>query len=137
MYENHLYLVVSVREIMALSNTLIYNHQLKCGSEDIASARLSLPHLALHPMTAAPGCSTCEQVAGTSWLREVVDPRNPVLFVNTDHCSRGVESVVSDHLGNLFEVDIVGRIIETLLKVSVGIVQDLEGYYGYRALWIL
>ena len=32
------------RDIMELSNTLIYEHRLKCGTEGVAHARLELPN---------------------------------------------------------------------------------------------
>ena len=99
-----------------LSNRLIYSNRLKCGSEKIASAKLHLPHLDLHPLL-SPDCGTCERVKMVPWLKEAIDPQNPVLFINTDQCSSAMESIIGDHIGNLFEVDIVGRIVVTLLQV--------------------
>ena len=59
-------------EIMLLSNTLFYNHELKCGDVGVASGRLLLPHPA--------GLS--EHSPG--WLRDAVNPDKPVIFLNTD-----------------------------------------------------
>lgn len=101
---------------MMLSNRLIYSNKLKCGTEKISSAKLHLPHLDLHPLLSSD-CATCERVKLVPWLKEAIDPQNPVLFINTDKCSNAMESIIGDHIGNLFEADIVGRIVATLLQV--------------------
>ncbi|KAK9065396.1 hypothetical protein SSX86_016779 [Deinandra increscens subsp. villosa] len=54
--------------IMELSNALIYGNRLRCGSSDVANAKL-------------------EYTSSTStslWLKKVLDPFRQVLFINTD-----------------------------------------------------
>lgn len=58
---------------MLLSNTLIYNHQLVCGSADVADSRLLIPHW--EHMT-----YPCHEW----WLQSALDPANPVIFLDTD-----------------------------------------------------
>ena len=58
---------------MLLSNTLIYNHQLVCGSADVANSRLLIPHW--EHMT-----YPCHEW----WLQSALDPANPVIFLDTD-----------------------------------------------------
>ncbi|CAI8022001.1 DNA replication ATP-dependent helicase/nuclease DNA2 [Geodia barretti] len=67
-------------DIMLLSNTLFYNHQLKCGSVGVASGRLALP---------LPQCLSrdCPR-----WLRRSLSPDTPVIFLNTDKLEDGSES---------------------------------------------
>ena len=57
---------------MLLSNTLFYNHQLKCGSEGVASGRL-----AVQPPDGLMADSP-------PWLRRALTPDQPVVFLNTD-----------------------------------------------------
>ncbi|KAK3019282.1 hypothetical protein RJ639_002855, partial [Escallonia herrerae] len=53
--------------IMELSNALIYGNRLRCGSPDVENAKLKYTNLA--PVS--------------SWLKEVMDPDRPVIFINT------------------------------------------------------
>ncbi|XP_020577562.1 DNA replication ATP-dependent helicase/nuclease DNA2 isoform X2 [Phalaenopsis equestris] len=54
--------------IMELSNTLIYGNRLRCGSLDVANAKMKL--------------SLVEPIKW--WLKEVLDPNKSVVFINTD-----------------------------------------------------
>ncbi|KAL1172800.1 hypothetical protein V6Z11_A05G373200 [Gossypium hirsutum] len=56
------------QSIMELSNALIYGDRLRCGSPEIANAKLKF--------TKPISCS--------SWLKIVLNPSEPVIFVNTD-----------------------------------------------------
>ncbi|GAA5968485.1 hypothetical protein JCM11641_007653 [Rhodosporidiobolus odoratus] len=58
-------------DIMLLSNTLVYDHQLQIGNEQVGQQRLVLPQPAQ--------METLEP-----WVKEVVDPSRTVLFVDTD-----------------------------------------------------
>ena len=58
---------------MLLSNTLIYNHQLVCGSADVANSRLLIPHW-----------ESMTYPHHEWWLQSTLDPANPVIFLNTD-----------------------------------------------------
>ncbi|XWS56828.1 hypothetical protein CRYUN_Cryun09bG0119000 [Craigia yunnanensis] len=57
------------QSIMELSNALIYGDRLHCCSPEIANAKLEFPR---------PN-SSC-----SSWLKAVLNPSRPVIFVNTD-----------------------------------------------------
>ena len=56
--------------IMSLPNELVYNHQLRCGNYDVASARLSVPLI---------GSAQLGQ-----WVHQCLDPERSVVFVDTD-----------------------------------------------------
>ena len=100
---------VLCREIMSLSNTLIYNNRLVCGSEEVACGRLSLP---LRP--SPPLSGGCDQ----SWMERAVDPSQPVVFLNTDSCSRARETIIGDHTCNEFEANLVRELVLTMIKVE-------------------
>ncbi|XWS74707.1 hypothetical protein CRYUN_Cryun01aG0020800 [Craigia yunnanensis] len=57
------------QSIMELSNALIYGDRLRCGSPEVANAKLKFSR---------PN-SSC-----SSWLKAVLNPSRPVIFVNTD-----------------------------------------------------
>lgn len=55
--------------IMGLSNALVYGDRLRCGSPEVANAKLKFSR---------PNASC------SSWLKAVLNPGRPVIFVNTD-----------------------------------------------------
>jgi DNA replication ATP-dependent helicase Dna2 len=57
-------------DIQVLPNALVYNNALRCGSDDVANARLCLPRAA---------DSSCP-----AWLQTVMAPSCAVTFLNTD-----------------------------------------------------
>ena len=97
---------------MSLSNALIYNKRLVCGSEEVASGRLSLP--LLPPPLAPP---TAPNGVDMGWLERAVDPDSPVVFLNTDRCSDAMETVIGDHICNDFEANLVREVVMTLIEV--------------------
>lgn len=102
---------------MNVSNKLIYNDSLKCGTEDVALRRLHLPHLKIHAIPSNL-CSVCKRVLSCTWLRDVIDPCRPVSFINTDNCSNSRESIAGDSVCNVFEARLVTYIVDILLKVG-------------------
>jgi DNA replication ATP-dependent helicase Dna2 len=62
-------------EVMALCNTLIYEHRLTCGNEQVARARLQLTN---NPSFV--GMS----MGSSAWIRGAIDPCRSVIFLNTD-----------------------------------------------------
>ena len=64
-------------QVMALCNTLIYEHRLTCGNDGVAHARLHLPVPAALPVVRGrPGLF--------SWLGSALDPDHSVVFLSTD-----------------------------------------------------
>lgn len=61
-------------EIMSISNELVYNNRLICGSEEVAKGRLKLLSFSRLP------CPT----QGDHWLLNVLIAENPVLFLDLD-----------------------------------------------------
>ena len=67
-----MYSILFNSDIMLLSNTLFYDHQLKCGSVGVASGKLLLPLFDEFPSNLP------------DWLCRAIDPNQPVVFLNTD-----------------------------------------------------
>ncbi|XP_068650262.1 DNA replication ATP-dependent helicase/nuclease JHS1 [Aristolochia californica] len=88
--------------IMELSNTLIYGNRLRCGSSEVADAKLKI--MCSKPMA--------------SWLNEVLDPKRSVAFVNTDMLP-ALEVKQSKTINNPTEAHIVAEITRELVKGGI------------------
>ncbi|XP_042487898.1 DNA replication ATP-dependent helicase/nuclease JHS1 isoform X4 [Macadamia integrifolia] len=88
--------------IMELSNALIYGNRLRCGSPEIANAKLQF-------LYAKPSIS---------WLKEVLDPNKPVIFINTDMLP-ALEVKDQKTVNNPSEACIVAEIIDELVNKGV------------------
>lgn len=115
-------------DVMALSNNLIYNGRLKCGSEEVAQRRISIPNidaLTLHhhnPSTLSRNAKTIclGPRRGQCWIRDLLDPDTKVTFINTDTllpASR--EEAKGNRIVNPTEVAICVQLVESLLSVGV------------------
>lgn len=62
-------------EIMSISNELVYNHRLVCGSKEVAKSRLNLLSLSKLP---------CPIPGNKHWLSHVLIAENTVLFLDLD-----------------------------------------------------
>ncbi|KAJ3036787.1 Tripartite DNA replication factor [Rhizophlyctis rosea] len=110
-------------DIMQLSNGLIYNHRLRCGTEAVARSRLSVPKFQeglrwLHEGGRSQSVvgDTCR--AGGCWVREVIDPRRSVVFVDTDGIP-ALESRPGDLVQNDIEAELVHQVVSTLITCDV------------------
>lgn len=61
---------------MSLSNKLVYEGKLECGSEKVSNATANLPNLKMLKLEFADASKT--------WLKEVLEPDKPVCFLNTE-----------------------------------------------------
>ncbi|KAM6266012.1 DNA replication ATP-dependent helicase/nuclease DNA2 [Porphyrio hochstetteri] len=81
-------------KIMSLSNMLVYEGKLECGSEKVSNATVNLPNLKKLKLELADASKT--------WLKEVLDPDTPVCFLNTEkvpapeHAEKGGVSNVTE-----------------------------------------
>lgn len=117
-------------DIMTLSNTIIYQGQLRCGHEALRRRKLHVPSpgaLAQFHYDAAslarPGTprSFCTGPAPSRcWLRDLVDGEARVRFVNTDSLRPAVrEEAQGKRIVNSAEVRVVAQLVESLLAVGV------------------
>lgn len=62
------------KDIMLLSNALIYNNALACGSEEVAEQTLKLP------IAMAPSCG-CDAHQSACWIQEILNERSMSFFL--------------------------------------------------------
>jgi DNA replication ATP-dependent helicase Dna2 len=116
-------------DVMALSNNLIYNGRLKCGSQAVADRRLAIPNidaLKLHHHTPstlahAPTNTICPNPERkTCWLGDLLDPATTVAFINTDPLLPGArEEAKGNRIVNPTEAVVCKQLIEGLLTIGV------------------
>lgn len=128
-------------DIMALSNTLIYQGRLKCGTEALRTRILHVPDMArLHQhhhnassmarLTA--GSSFCAMGSAACWLRDLVRPETRVAFVNTDAIDGSREEAKGNRIVNPCEARLVAQLVEALLTVGVA-ASDIGVMTHYRS----
>ncbi|XP_057510867.1 DNA replication ATP-dependent helicase/nuclease JHS1-like [Actinidia eriantha] len=88
--------------IMDLSNALIYGNRLRCGSSEVENAKLKY--------------TSSKYVS--SWLKEVLDPIRPVIFINTDMLP-ALESKDGKTVNNPIEANIIAEATEELVNKGI------------------
>ncbi|KAI9674760.1 MAG: Tripartite DNA replication factor [Caeruleum heppii] len=116
-------------EIMTLSNTLIYNGLLKCGTEGVAKRSLTIPHMEglkqLHfdsfPRNPSAASDICLRPSlGTCWLRDVLEPSVKACFLNTDPLlPSSREQASGSRTINPTEAGLCGQLVSALIKTGV------------------
>ncbi|OAA62627.1 DNA replication helicase [Niveomyces insectorum RCEF 264] len=123
-------------DIMTLSNTLIYNGRLKCGTEALRLRSLHVPDLdrlrqhhhnadsvaRLQPRSFCAGVAasaSSSSGAPRCWLRDLLRPETRVAFVNTDALDGSREEAKGNRIVNPCEARLVAQLVEGLLTVGV------------------
>ncbi|KAJ1537085.1 Tripartite DNA replication factor, partial [Nowakowskiella sp. JEL0078] len=107
-------------DILLVSNTLVYNHRLICGSDDVAQQKFTIPRLdELHKHIIPDRCENC-------WLSCVLQPQPAVVFLDTDSIP-AMELRVGDVLQNEIEAKLIFQLVETMLlcgseEGSIGVI---------------
>ncbi|KAF3686321.1 DNA replication ATP-dependent helicase/nuclease DNA2 [Channa argus] len=104
------------RQIMSLSNSLMYEGRLECGSERTASALLTLPFLlSVHSEIGA--YSQAHPQLDLAWIQDTLLPSNPVCFLD---CSMvpALESVEQGGVSNHTEAALVHMLLSLLIKAG-------------------
>ncbi|GFP57963.1 DNA replication ATP-dependent helicase/nuclease DNA2 [Trichoderma asperellum] len=117
-------------DIMTLSNTLIYNGRLRCGTEQLRKMKLQIPNMeslrqhhhdptTIHRSGAARSFCT-GPVPSRCWLYDLLDAEARVRFVDTDTIRPLVrEEAQGKRIINPAEGQIVSQLVESLLTVGV------------------
>ncbi|KAK6458344.1 DNA replication factor Dna2-domain-containing protein [Scheffersomyces xylosifermentans] len=101
------------KEIMKLSNVLIYKNRLKCGSEAVAEQSLEVPYLDKLDQYLDKRVPIEHQ-----WLHKVLNRRSKVLFLDHDKLP-ALETVRGDIVANEVEASLVRQIVDSLLLCGV------------------
>lgn len=119
-------------DVQALSNELIYEGRLKCGSEEVATRSLTVPNIDalrthhFNPITPSwlpPSLNNVclgGPVRGKCWIRDLITPETNVAFINTDPLlpvSR--EEAKGNGTVNPTEVKLCVQLVEALLTVGI------------------
>ncbi|KAK3994607.1 hypothetical protein QBC44DRAFT_391344 [Cladorrhinum sp. PSN332] len=120
-------------DIMTLSNTLIYNGRLKCGTPSLGTAELEVPNLSAlqskhfsastfssSPSSHPPPQSCCPgPVAKQCYLYDLIHPSTRVSFINTDFLSSAQEQAKGSRIVNPTEVRIITQLVDSLITCGV------------------
>lgn len=100
------------RQIMSLSNLLMYEGRLECGSERTATALVTLP--LLHSVQSELRSHPQHDLA---WIQDALLPNNAVCFLD---CSMvpALESVEQGGVSNQTEADLVHLLLSLLIKAG-------------------
>ena len=121
------------QEIMTLSNNLIYDGRLKCGTTAVATRSLQIPDIeaiSKHHHTPAtilssPSKKSATRICvspneGSCWLRDVLAPTTKACFLNTDPILPASREVLQNtRITNPFEVVLTCQLVEAMLTTGV------------------
>jgi len=99
-------------DIMKLSNFLIYDDKLKCGTEQVSNQLLDIPNL---PLISKYKSSTSQQ----DWLVDIMDPQRRVLFADYDRNTGIIENIEGDNIINNGECTLIGQMVDGLILSGV------------------
>lgn len=102
-------------EIMFLSNSLVYNNRLRCGSEAVATRTLDIPDR--EPLRNAHSNSLCSG-GKDCWIETVLDPSRKAVFLDTDAVPAR-ESRKGDLVQNEVEAQLIHELVSTLVATGV------------------
>uniref|UniRef100_H3D8F0 DNA replication ATP-dependent helicase/nuclease n=1 Tax=Tetraodon nigroviridis TaxID=99883 RepID=H3D8F0_TETNG len=95
------------RQIMSLSNSLMYEGRLECGSERTATSLITLPLLP----------SVLPELGSLAWIQATLLPSNPVCFLD---CSAvpALETVEQGGISNHTEAALIHKLLLLLIKAG-------------------
>lgn len=96
-------------DIMSLSNQLIYDNRLKCGSEKVVGRKLQI---------SVENLELIDRKQSASWLHEALVPETKCVFFNHDPIY-GIEKVTGENISNETEVELIRQTIEGLCACGV------------------
>lgn len=99
-------------DIVKLSNFLIYQDKLKCGTPEVYNQCLNIPDI-----NAVSKYKI--QQNNQDWLFDILNPSRKVVFVNYNKYSGIVENVEGDNIINEGECDLVCQTVDGLVKTGV------------------
>lgn len=121
-------------DIMAVSNTLIYNGRLKCGNDSVANQSLEIPYRERIEE------KSVDLKPELRWMDRVLDPNCKVIFLDHDLVP-ATEVCHGDKIENPTEASLIDSIAKSLVlcgvdEASIGIISFYRAQlrYFYRSL---
>ncbi|XP_011607896.1 DNA replication ATP-dependent helicase/nuclease DNA2 [Takifugu rubripes] len=104
------------RQIMSLSNSLMYEGRLECGSERTATALITLPFLP-SVLSELGSHSAADPQQDLAWIQATILPSNPVCFLD---CSvvPALETVEQGGISNHTEAVVIRKLLLLLIKAG-------------------
>ncbi|SCU90102.1 LAMI_0E00628g1_1 [Lachancea mirantina] len=99
-------------DIMALSNHIIYDQKLKCGTEQVKNGRLEIPNI-------DKLVDYKYIVNSKNWLYDVLDSEKKVIFLDYDDCEEITEICDKDNIRNPGEAKLVGICVRAMVNCGV------------------
>jgi len=118
------------KDIMKISNQLIYNFKLRCGTEESRHLLLDLPEPEkldeIHRFSTQVSNHAICSGDNNCWIKHILNPKNSVIFLNTDSLSC-TEDSNSNLIFNETEAEITLQIVRSLrmcgiLNKNIGII---------------
>ena len=121
-------------DIMSLSNTLVYNGKLKCGTKEVAQRVIKVPSMAalanhhyrgknalLSPSHASSHTKSCPSSSPeTCFLSRLLSPSVRVSFINTDPLlPASAEIARGARITNPIEAALTAQLVESLITVGI------------------
>ncbi|CAK4031240.1 Hypothetical predicted protein [Lecanosticta acicola] len=110
-------------DIMTLSNELIYNGQLRCGNESVASRTLQVTDAtALGRFHRPAGTQISCTDNHTCWLAQATSPTRKVLFANTDALGKSARETLMNgtkNITNQLEATLSAQLVLSFLSRGV------------------
>lgn len=98
-------------DIMAISNRLVYQNRLVCGSKEVAGQKLAIKIL-------DKARNLFDDKLDNSWVMRALDPKSRVVFFNHDSIP-AYERVVGESVTNEAEIELVKMTVEALCACGV------------------
>lgn len=103
------------KEIMTLSNELIYNGRLKCGNQEVADKKLIIPNMqGLSKLHSASRSCTSDPC----WIQDLLNENVKACFVNTDNVPAREERR-GERINNPTEADLTFQLVEALIHTGI------------------
>lgn len=98
-------------DIMTISNELVYENRLQCGSEAVANQRLVVPNPEAYKAFLSDGLDH-------SWLQRALDQTTSVVFFNHDTIP-AYEKTTGENIVNIAEIALVKQAVEALCACGI------------------
>lgn len=102
-------------EIMFLSNVLVYDFRLKCGTEEVAKQSLKIPS---PDRISANVSKLFDGNLDKLWMNLIFEEKNKVLFLNHDNMP-ALERSIGEKTENPTEVELVNQMVRALTSCGV------------------